>query len=55
MLEKAAELIKQGGIVVFPTETVYGIGTNGLNAEAVKRLYEVKRRPLNTSIKHGNG
>ena len=50
MLEKAAELIKKGKIVVFPTETVYGIGTNGLNQEAVKKLYQVKQRPLNKPI-----
>ncbi len=50
MLEKAAELIKQGKIVVFPTETVYGIGTNGLDEQAVKKLYEVKQRPLNKPI-----
>ena len=50
MLEKAAELIKQGEIVVFPTETVYGIGTNGLDGEAVKKLYEVKQRPFDKPI-----
>ena len=50
MLEQAAELIKQGKIVIFPTETVYGIGTNGLDEQAVKRLYEVKQRPLNKPI-----
>jgi len=50
MLNKAAELIKQGKIVVFPTETVYGIGTNGLDEQAVKRLYEIKQRPLNKPI-----
>ena len=50
MLEKAANLIKQGKIVVFPTETVYGIGTNGLDEQAVKKLYNVKQRPLNKPI-----
>ena len=50
MLKKAAELIKQGKIVVFPTETVYGIGTNGLDEQAVKKLYNVKQRPLNKPI-----
>lgn len=50
MLEQAAELIKQGKIVVFPTETVYGIGTNGLDENAVKKLYEVKQRPLSKPI-----
>lgn len=50
MLEKAGKLIKQCKIVVFPTETVYGIGTNGLDGQAVKKLYEVKQRPLNKPI-----
>ena len=49
-LREAAEIIKQGGIVIFPTETVYGIGANGLNDEAVKRLYDVKQRPYNKPI-----
>ena len=50
MLKKAAELIKQGKTVVFPTETVYGIGTNGLDEKAVKKLYETKQRPLDKPI-----
>ena len=50
LVKKAAELIKQGKIVVFPTETVYGIGTNGLYENAVKRLFEVKQRPLDKPI-----
>lgn len=49
-LEIPANIIRQGGIVVFPTETVYGIGTNGLNKEAVERLYKIKERPLNKPI-----
>ena len=44
------EVIKKGGIVVFPTETVYGIGTNGLDANAVKKLYDIKKRPLDKPI-----
>ena len=39
MLENAAKLIKKGKIVVFPTETVYGIGANGLDEKAVKKLF----------------
>lgn len=50
MLEQAAELIRNGKIVIFPTETVYGIGTNGLDKQAVKKLYEVKQRPLDKPI-----
>ena len=49
-LEIPAQIIKQGGIVIFPTETVYGIGVNGLDSEAVKKLYKIKQRPLNKPI-----
>lgn len=50
VLKEPAEIIKKGGIVVFPTETVYGIGCNGLNEEAVEQLYNIKKRPLNKPI-----
>lgn len=40
-----AELIQSGGIVAFPTETVYGLGANGLDGEAVNRIFEAKGRP----------
>ena len=43
-LEKAAELIKNGSVVAFPTETVYGLGANGLDEEACKKIFDVKRR-----------
>ena len=49
-LKEPAKTIKNGGIVIFPTETVYGIGTNGLDENAVRRLYEIKQRPLNKPI-----
>jgi L-threonylcarbamoyladenylate synthase len=41
----AAEIIGRGGLVAVPTETVYGLCCDGYNAEAVRRLYEVKGRP----------
>ncbi len=44
-LDRAAELIRQGGLVAFPTETVYGLGANALDANAVARIFEVKQRP----------
>ena len=43
-IEEAAQIIKNGGLVVFPTETVYGIGTNGLNKAAVEKIYIAKGR-----------
>ena len=44
-LQFAADNIKSGKIVVFPTETVYGLGANAFDASAVKKIYEVKGRP----------
>lgn len=43
-LKEAAKVIKKGGLVAFPTETVYGLGADYLNKEAIQRLYEVKNR-----------
>jgi len=44
-IRQAAEIIKRGGIVAFPTETVYGLGADAFNPLAVARVFEVKRRP----------
>lgn len=52
-IEKAAALLKEGGVVAFPTETVYGLGADGLNAEAVGRIFKAKGRPQdNPLIQH---
>jgi L-threonylcarbamoyladenylate synthase len=42
----ASKLIKEGKLVAFPTETVYGLGANGLDANAVARIFEAKKRPV---------
>jgi len=44
---KAADILRQGGIVAFPTETVYGLGANFFDEKAIKKLHEVKQRPQN--------
>lgn len=44
-IRQAANIIKDGGLVAFPTETVYGLGANALDADAVARIYEAKGRP----------
>ena len=49
-IEKAARIIKKGGLVAFPTETVYGLGANALNKKAVKKIFEAKKRPLDNPI-----
>lgn len=48
--EKAAEIIKRGGLVVFPTETVYGLGANALNGDAVRKIYAAKGRPSDNPL-----
>lgn len=49
-LKEPAKIIKNGGIVIFPTETVYGIGANAFDEEAVKKIYEIKQRNFNKPI-----
>lgn len=44
-IQRAAEILKKGGIVAFPTETVYGLGADAFSPKAVARLFEVKKRP----------
>ena len=44
-IQKAAEVLRKGGLVAFPTETVYGLGADAANPEAVCRIFEVKKRP----------
>ena len=50
MYDEAVNIIKNGGVVVLPTETVYGIGCSCFNEESIKRLYEIKNRPYNKPI-----
>ena len=46
----SAEALKNGGLLVFPTETVYGIGVNALDTDALLRLYSKKQRPLDKPL-----
>ena len=50
VLEKAARVLRRGGLVAFPTETVYGLGADGLNARAVARIYAAKGRPADNPL-----
>ncbi len=45
MIDEAAEILVKGGLVAFPTETVYGLGANAMDPEAVAKIYEAKGRP----------
>src|SRR5438874_10045701 len=50
MIRRAADVIRAGGLVAFPTETVYGLGANALDSEAVERIFEAKGRPVNNPL-----
>ncbi|MFN4260751.1 MAG: L-threonylcarbamoyladenylate synthase [Gemmataceae bacterium] len=53
VITHAAEIVRRGGLVAFPTETVYGLGADALNVEAVTRLFAAKGRPaINPVIVH---
>ena len=53
---RAAEIIRNGGLVAIPTETVYGLGANGLDENAVAKIFEAKGRPQdNPLILHLSG
>lgn len=50
IIDRASNIIKGGGLVAFPTETVYGLGADGLNPKAIKKIYEAKGRPSDNPL-----
>ena len=50
IMEEAGQIIKQGGLVAFPTETVYGLGANALDEEAARKTYTAKGRPSDNPL-----
>lgn len=49
-LEQALQVLKDGGVIVYPTDTIWGIGCDATNAEAVKRIYDLKQREDSKSM-----
>ena len=49
-LKHAGDIIKKGGLVAFPTETVYGLGGDALNPESSKKIYAAKGRPSDNPL-----
>ena len=43
-VEKACKVLENGGVIVYPTDTVWGIGCDATNEEAIKKLYKIKQR-----------
>ncbi len=50
IIAKAAAIIRDGGLVAFPTETVYGLGADAMQASAAKKIYEAKGRPSDNPL-----
>lgn len=50
LIAEAGEIIRGGGLVAFPTETVYGLGAHGLKEEAIKKIYQAKGRPSDNPL-----
>ncbi len=50
IIKEAAAVIKQGGVIVFPTRCLYGLGADAMNTDAVERIIEIKQRPQDNPI-----
>ncbi len=50
VIRRAADVVRSGGLVAFPTETVYGLGANGLDTGAIARIFEAKGRPATNPV-----
>ncbi len=50
IIKEAAAVIKQGGVIVFPTRCLYGLGADAMNPDAVERIIEIKQRPQDNPI-----
>mgnify|MGYP002627042581 CR=1 FL=1 len=50
VISRGGTIIKGGGLVAFPTETVYGLGADAMNPDAVRRIYEAKGRPSDNPL-----
>ena len=49
-IKKAVKILEKGGLIAFPTETVYGLGADALNVNAVKKIYAIKKRPFSKPL-----
>ena len=50
IITRAGEILRAGGLVAFPTETVYGLGADALNEQAAKKIYAAKGRPSDNPL-----
>jgi len=50
VIKRAAKVIREGGLVAFPTETVYGLGANAFDPIAATKVFKAKRRPMDNPL-----
>lgn len=50
ILEEAADVLRSGGVILYPTETIYGLGANALDDEAVSKIFKIKKRDINKPL-----
>lgn len=50
IVDEAVRVIRGGGVILYPTDTIYGLGCNAFNAQAVERVYAIKKRPYNQPV-----
>ena len=49
-INKSAEILKNGGVIIYPTDTLYGLGANALNEDAIIKIYKIKKQDRNKPI-----
>jgi L-threonylcarbamoyladenylate synthase len=49
-IDKGIQILKRGGVIAFPTDTVYGLGADAFNTDAVGRIYDIKKRPIHLPL-----
>jgi len=49
-LKQAVEIMKKGGIIVYPTDTIYGLGADALNPKAIEKIFKIKQKPISEGL-----
>jgi len=49
-LKQAVEILQKGGVIVYPTDTIYGLGADALNKKAIEKIYKIKQKPLSEGL-----
>jgi len=49
-LKQAVDILKAGGVIVYPTDTIYGLGADALNKKAIEKIYKIKKKPISEGL-----